>query len=224
MSVSLTFRCPDDLAALIASQVETTGQDKTSVVVGMLRSSLPSLLVTEKSKLPEISAIYFVWSSNKLLYIGKTINLRNRFIQHHRLVEFVESGTDTRIGWFASTADDLTYIEDSLIELLEPELNGEAVIGGKLATFRIEPEKWEAFKSLAANQGTSASAMLNDFIDQCLAEGRINFDAPAAVGNDANLINFIDARIDASLTTRLDEMRSQFEAQLEELRGKLKAR
>jgi len=40
MSVSITFRCPDDIAAYIQSQVETTGKDKTSVLVGMLRQSL----------------------------------------------------------------------------------------------------------------------------------------------------------------------------------------
>lgn len=40
MSVSLTFRCPDDLAELIQHQVETTGKDKTSVIISMLRQSL----------------------------------------------------------------------------------------------------------------------------------------------------------------------------------------
>ncbi|MEH2214662.1 hypothetical protein [Nostoc sp.] len=216
MSVSLTFRCPDDLAAVITSQVEATGQDRTSVVVEMLRSSLPSLPLADRNKLPAISAIYLVWSSNRLLYIGKTVNLKSRFLQHHRILQFVEAGTDTRIGWFPVAVDGLTYVEDSLIELLEPEFNGEAVIGSKLATFRIEPEKWEAFKSLVTNQGTSASAVLDEFIDKCLAERRIASDVSTPVGDNSNLINFIDKRIEESLV----EVRSQ----LEELRGKLKAR
>ncbi|MEH2047521.1 GIY-YIG nuclease family protein [Nostoc sp.] len=232
MSVSLTFRCPDDLAALITSHVEATGQDRTSVVVGMLRSSLPSLLMTEKNNLPEISAVYLVWSSNNLLYIGKTTNLRNRFFQHHRIVQFVEAGTDTRIGWFPVAVDGLTYVEDSLIELLEPEFNGEAVIGVKLATFRIEPEKWKAFKSLATNQGTNASAVLNEFIDKCLAERRIPSDVSTLVGDDSNLINLIDKRIEDSIEALIDKRienslavsLGEVRSQLEELRGKSKAR
>lgn len=39
MSVSMTFRCPDDLAQLITAEMEATGQDRTTVIVGMLRQS-----------------------------------------------------------------------------------------------------------------------------------------------------------------------------------------
>lgn len=39
MSVSMTFRCPDDLAQLITAEMEATGQGRTTVIVGMLRQS-----------------------------------------------------------------------------------------------------------------------------------------------------------------------------------------
>ena len=39
MSVSMTFRCPDDLAQLITAEMETSGQDRTTVIVGMLKQS-----------------------------------------------------------------------------------------------------------------------------------------------------------------------------------------
>lgn len=92
-----------------------------------------------------------------------------------------------------------------------------------LGTFRIEPEKWERFKALASSSGTSASAVILQFIDNCLDSNNI-LSTTEGNANLDNLESLIDARIDASLATRLDEMRSQFEAQLEELRGKSKAR
>lgn len=38
----------------------------------------------------------------------------------------------------------------------------------KLATFRIDPNEWEAFQEWAKRSGTNASALLVDYIEQCL--------------------------------------------------------
>jgi hypothetical protein len=212
MSVSLTFRCPDDLGALIASQVEATGQDKTSVVVGMLRSSLPSLLLMEKNNLPEIPAIYLVWVSNKLLYIGKTSDLKDRFRQHHRIANFLEAGSDARIAWFPLESNEQPSLEGDLIELLEPELN--CNIPGKpkkLFTIRLKDDELAALEARRLpdeSLGQAAARLLMEIAkDPSLLKKPTNVD---------NLEELIDKRLEIGLA----EVRSQ----LEELRGKSKAR
>jgi hypothetical protein len=59
MSNTITFRCPDDLAELIADRVATMGVDKSRVVIDSLRYSLgatdlPSDAIVGKSKLLEL--------------------------------------------------------------------------------------------------------------------------------------------------------------------------
>jgi hypothetical protein len=75
----------------------------------------------------------------------------------------------------------------------------------KLATFKIEEEKWKAFQEIAEAEGSSASALLKDFINWTLAGNRLN----ETVTPD------IDERIDAKL--------APLQAQIEELRGKFAA-
>lgn len=214
MSVSLTFRCPDDLAAVINSQVEATGQDKTSVVVGMLRSTLPSLPLIEKNKLPEIPAIYIVWLSNSLLYIGKTSGLRTRFSSHHRMVDFLASGDNVWIAWFPIDSQDSPLLEANLIELLEPELN--SVLPGKktnVFSFRLPDKAVQVLESRRLEDET-----LNQAAQRVLLEA-LNVNATVNATVNADLSTNVDNRLEV-VESALVEVRSQ----LEELRGKLKAR
>jgi hypothetical protein len=80
----------------------------------MLLSSIPSLHITERSKLPTRPGIYFVYTpDHKLLYIGKADNLRTRWNSHHKYQYFIESSMECRIGYF--TFDSI----DSLSETIE---------------------------------------------------------------------------------------------------------
>lgn len=113
-----------------------------------------------------------------------------------------------------------------------------------LATFRIEASDWESFKNAAMAEGSNASEIMKEFVRWYLAGNRLEsptvitptnldnsvperldsleqrLDKVANISLDETITRCIDERIAASL----DEVRSQFEAQLEELRGKLKAR
>ncbi|MCC5612198.1 GIY-YIG nuclease family protein [Nostoc sp. CHAB 5834] len=47
--------------------------------------ALPSILLEQRKQLPECTAIYFAIDVNdKIQYIGKSNNLRNRWKNHHR--------------------------------------------------------------------------------------------------------------------------------------------
>ena len=124
----LTVRCPQDIVDGISATMNATGLNKTEVVVDMLRNSVPSLPIMERAKLPKVSAIYFVITpSNKLLYIGQSKNLFNRWLQHHRYQQFIEASPDTRVAWFEFDESDrecMPVVEDELITLLDTEYNG----------------------------------------------------------------------------------------------------
>ncbi|MEL4896865.1 GIY-YIG nuclease family protein, partial [Crocosphaera sp. Alani8] len=61
-TAAITIRCPPDLVNSIDDQVKQTRQNKTDVILGMLLSSIPSLYITERVKLPKLPGIYFVYT------------------------------------------------------------------------------------------------------------------------------------------------------------------
>jgi hypothetical protein len=70
-----------------------------------------------------------------------------------------------------------------------------------LATFRIDPDKWEAFKALASERGNNASAMLVEFVEDC-----VGGNTRPAQTTDTN--SKIDERIDErirDIDNRIDE-------------------
>ena len=101
-TASITVRCPKSLINSIESQVTQTNQNKTDVIISMLSSSIPSLHITERAKLPSAPGIYFVYTpDHKLLYLGKADNLRTRWNSHHKYQYFIESSMECRIGYFS---------------------------------------------------------------------------------------------------------------------------
>jgi hypothetical protein len=117
-----------------------------------------------------------------------------------------------------------------------------------LATFRLDPALWSAFKNMAAASGSNASAVLTEFVRSYLAPQPIN-ESTAPIPNPQpptpnsqplhldNLDTVIDERLDKVLDDRglkpeiialqLEEHTAtlnELHKQLEELRGKLKAR
>lgn len=86
--------------------------------------TLPSVPLDERSQLPSTACVYFCLSeSDEVLYIGKTTNLRQRWMAHHRYAELEEIG-NIHLAWLQCSANDLEILEDKLIKILEPLLNG----------------------------------------------------------------------------------------------------
>lgn len=100
-SKSLTVRCPLEIVDGIDKQVQQTNQNKTDVVVNMLMSTIPSLKITEREKLPNKPGIYLVYTpEHELLYLGKSDNLKARWNTHNCYQSFIEKSIDCRIGYF----------------------------------------------------------------------------------------------------------------------------
>ena len=111
----ITIRCPLDLVNSIDDQVKQTRQNKTDVMLGMLLSSIPSLHITERVKLPKLPGVYFVYTlDHQLLYIGKADNLRTRWNSHHKYQYFIETSMECRIGYF--TFDSVDNLNETIEE------------------------------------------------------------------------------------------------------------
>jgi len=86
----------------------------------------------------------------------------------------------------------------------------------QLATFRIEPDLWEEFKSQARRNGKTASDALTDFVQNYVAAG----DAPTAAF-PAELDN-LESRIDEKVTEAIAPIRQELAELRAELLGKLR--
>ena len=85
--------------------------------------SLPSVALESRSELPNKSAIYFaIDSQNNIQYIGRSVNLKQRWYGHHRLSQFDTIG-NIRIAYLFMDEDLLESVEVALIEWFKPLLN-----------------------------------------------------------------------------------------------------
>ena len=174
-STSITIRCPTSLADSIESQVKQTRQNKTHVIVDMLLSSIPSLPITQRAKLPPQPGIYFVYTPNhKLLYLGKADNLRNRWSSHHKYQYFIESSLECRIGYFSFNS------VESLNQTLEE--------------FESEPTETTSSKALVT---ADEFDQLQEKVKVLEKEFNNTFSALAALGTDSfiqKLKNYLPPR------------------------------
>jgi len=84
---------------------------------------LPFRCFSHRYYLPHVAAVYFVFTDqNDLAYIGRTIDLHNRWIAHHRVSQMQPTH---RIYWI-EIADDRARSDAELhyIALLQPPWNG----------------------------------------------------------------------------------------------------
>lgn len=90
---------------------------------------LPSVALKEKNQLPEIASIYFVISEkDEILYIGRTVNLKQRWATHHRLTEFLSQHETAKVSWIeVQEVNLLSSLEKSMISHFKPNLNGKRI-------------------------------------------------------------------------------------------------
>ena len=126
---------------------------------------LPSERWEDKSQLPKYSGIYFLCANNRILYIGKARDIRQRWKFHDRNQEakiISQSGSDVRIRYLGMSPlnplDDkpLLDVERQMIRAFNPVFNGspqitpeKTVIPGKATNNLLllnTPKKDEDYK------------------------------------------------------------------------------
>ncbi len=88
-------------------------------------SILPSLFLSDRKQLPKVACIYFaIDAMGQIQYIGKSVNLRQRWCGSHHRIEQLKSMENIRIAWL-EVSDPLLLpkIENALISQFSPPLN-----------------------------------------------------------------------------------------------------
>jgi len=100
-------------------------------------SALPSMPLENRLSLPQSSGIYFaIDSQNTIQYIGRAVNINQRWTQHHRYYQLSQMGS-VRIAYLTADADLLPSIESALIQWFNPALNGSDVKVGSNGKIRV---------------------------------------------------------------------------------------
>lgn len=139
--------------------------------------ALPSLPLCDRTALPSCPAIYFVLEGDRVLYVGRSINLQQRWMAHHRYSQLV---SEARIAWLeCSEPELLPDLEAALIEHFSPELNGSRVPPKNLRgiSIYVKPEVFEGLKYLAEQDNRSVSnlsaTILTEWFEQKKREGKL---------------------------------------------------
>lgn len=87
-------------------------------------NQLPWLPLEEKTAFPKRPAIYFAIDSlGNVQYIGRAVNVRNRWGNHHRYNELNAIGEIKIAYLFVDLPELLPEIESALIQYFQPQLN-----------------------------------------------------------------------------------------------------
>lgn len=144
---------------------------------------LPSVPLSARGELPQCPGVYFILDGSTVLYVGKSVNLAQRWVAHHRLRQVESMARYPRIAWMElGEAALLEEVERALIHHFEPLLNGRVVPGemrdgrAKVGAY-IDPELKEALERLAALESRSVSnlveLLIKDAVSKAQAEGRL---------------------------------------------------
>lgn len=86
-------------------------------------TALPSVPLTERKDLPAIPGIYFaIDSQGNVQYIGRSVNIKNRWINHHRFKQ-LQKLDQVNLAWIPCEKDELEAAEAKLIKRFDPVLN-----------------------------------------------------------------------------------------------------
>jgi excinuclease UvrABC nuclease subunit len=151
--------------------------------------ALPSLPLTDRSQLPVCPAVYFALDGDRVLYIGRSVNLQQRWITHHRYSQ-LKGLNNVRIAWLECNDPSLLpKIEAALIEYFQPSLNGELIplVASKPPRMivYIEPELKAAAEKLAKKQRRSLSSLVCLLLEQAVKEE----ESPEKPATDKNTEN-----------------------------------
>lgn len=135
--------------------------------------ALPSLPLNCRKAFPSVSAVYFALSkNNEILYIGRSINLRNRWSDHHQRSRLEEIG-EVRIAWLEiNNRTLLPKTEYALIERFQPPFNSvnnalredQRNAREKTFTIRFSDKEWERLHKEAERQEVPASQLIRDWL------------------------------------------------------------
>lgn len=138
--------------------------------------TMNTIALEERREFPEVPCIYMAIDTDNIIqYIGKTVNLNQRWQAHHRYKQLEELG-NVKITYIKLKETlDLDIIEEELIELLNPVLNNSEIAGKstkKVQTF-IPEEIKDQFKEVCEKEGHTMSSAIKVFVYKTIKENKL---------------------------------------------------
>jgi hypothetical protein len=103
--------------------------------------TLPSVALDDKTELPEKPRLYFVLDDDRLLYIGKSKNMKQRWAGHHRHDQVKQMSRYPRIAFLDIDDVALLYVERMIITRFKPILNDTRVPRASSGVFTSEEKE-----------------------------------------------------------------------------------
>jgi hypothetical protein len=141
-------------------------------LLGIDFSTLPSLPLASRSGLPACPAVYFALEGDHILYIGRSVNLQQRWMAHRRYRQ-LKGISNVRIAWLeCSDPSLLPEIEAALIEYFQPSLNGKLIPPQDIAriVFHAPDEIKEKLERLAMKRLRSVSNLVRLIVEEEIAK------------------------------------------------------
>lgn len=87
-------------------------------------NSMPSVDIKDRSRLPELSGVYFLSEGNgiELLYIGSSANIKSRW-RRHEILYRLDHNKDYRVSYLLAQTGGLKALESSFISKHLPKMN-----------------------------------------------------------------------------------------------------
>lgn len=120
---------------------------------------MQSISYEQRKDLPNISAVYFIYAHETLLYIGSSIRIRERICNHSKKEYFTNLGANN-ISWQPCRPDELEQVEGDAVKKYRPLLNSYASRGlrkpkqCKHIKFNIGPSLLEETLKLLSNRSS----------------------------------------------------------------------
>lgn len=106
-----------------------------------LLKDLSSVSLGDRAYLPPAAGVYIAATPDQLLYVGQSANMRDRWIQHHKL-DRLTGFSGVRLYYLLAPQGFCGQLESALIRQFAPLLNeskGEVPLGYRFPTTRLQP-------------------------------------------------------------------------------------
>jgi excinuclease UvrABC nuclease subunit len=122
-------------------------------------TALPSLCLSRRAELPKAPAVYFAIDSlAQVQYIGQSINLRQRWANHHHRQQQLDGIGNITIAWLEISELSLRReVEEALIQHFDPPFNGLRNELGGLSHSRLKSKLPDLMKEKGVDKKTVAA-------------------------------------------------------------------
>lgn len=138
-------------------------------------SELPSVALEDRFQLPPEPCVYFAFDSQGAVqYIGRSVNLQQRWQNHHRYNDLLKID-GVRIAYASVALDLLPEVEVELIKVFDPPLNGRRIRDQSAASMKrlsasIPGKLYERLEKLAEYEGRSVSNLVSFLLEHSIEQ------------------------------------------------------